>query len=64
MIVGRVVSGTEVLTAISKLQINEPRYDNPYFAAGLAMGDKRAITTERGFYRPFKKVVIVEGGEL
>ncbi len=30
--------------------------------AGKAMGDKRAVTAERAFYRPFQKVVVAASG--
>lgn len=30
--------------------------------AGKAMGDKRAVTAERAFYRPFQKVVVATSG--
>jgi hypothetical protein len=32
--------------------------------AGKAMGDKRAVTAERAFYRPFQKVVVAGSGVL
>lgn len=62
LIVGRVVEGQELLARISALPVNRPRNDNPYFQAGKAMGDKRAVTAERAFYRPFQKVVVATSG--
>jgi hypothetical protein len=32
--------------------------------AGKAMGDKRAIVAEKGFNRPFKRVIIAKSGLL
>ena len=32
--------------------------------AGKAMGDKRAVTAERAFNRPFKKVVVAAAGAV
>ncbi|PNW85174.1 hypothetical protein CHLRE_03g174750v5 [Chlamydomonas reinhardtii] len=64
LIIGRVVEGGELLERIAKLPVNRPRNDNPYFQAGKAMGDKRAVTAERAFYRPFQKVVVAGSGVL
>ncbi|KAG2442733.1 hypothetical protein HXX76_002815 [Chlamydomonas incerta] len=64
LIIGRLVEGGELLERISKLPVNRPRNDNPYFQAGKAMGDKRAVTAERAFYRPFQKVVVAGSGVL
>ncbi|PNH03852.1 Peptidyl-prolyl cis-trans isomerase H, partial [Tetrabaena socialis] len=64
LIIGRVVEGNELLGRIAALPVNKPRNDNPYFVAGKAMGDKRAVTAERAFYRPFLKVVVSKSGLL
>ncbi|GFR41133.1 hypothetical protein Agub_g1781 [Astrephomene gubernaculifera] len=64
LIVGRVVEGEELLRRIAALPVNKPRNDNPYFQAGKAMGDKRAVTAERAFYRPFQKVVVASSGVM
>ncbi|KAG2483444.1 hypothetical protein HYH03_017698 [Edaphochlamys debaryana] len=64
LIIGQVVEGAELLDRISKLPVNKPRDSNPYFQAGKAVGDKRAITAERAFYRPFQKVVVAKSGTI
>ncbi|GLC44321.1 hypothetical protein PLESTB_000482300 [Pleodorina starrii] len=64
LIIGRLVGGQELLQRISALPVNRPRNDNPYFQAGKAMGDKRAVTAERAFYRPFQKVVVSSSGVI
>lgn len=48
LVIGRVVEGLELIDTIGALPINPPRYDNAYFNLGKAIGDKRAITTEKG----------------
>ncbi|EFJ39421.1 hypothetical protein VOLCADRAFT_108643 [Volvox carteri f. nagariensis] len=58
LIIGRLVDGDNLLKRIAALPVNKPRNDNPYFQAGKAIGDKRAVTAERAFYRPFQKVVV------
>lgn len=65
LVVGRVVDGLDtVVAAISALPVNKPRTDiaSPFFAAGKAMGDKRAVTAEKAFYRPLKRVVVTASG--
>ncbi|MEW5303075.1 MAG: hypothetical protein WDW38_001394 [Sanguina aurantia] len=62
--IGRVVSGMELVQRVSGLPINKPRDDNPYFRLGKALGDKRAVTAEAGFFRPFKKVQVSSCGTL
>ncbi|GIL73277.1 hypothetical protein Vretimale_4870 [Volvox reticuliferus] len=64
LIIGRLVEGDVLLKRIAALPVNKPRNDNPYFQAGKAMGDKRAVTAERAFYRPFQKVVVASSGVL
>ncbi|GLI69154.1 hypothetical protein VaNZ11_013722 [Volvox africanus] len=64
LIIGRLVEGDALLSRIAALPVNKPRDGNPYFQAGKAMGDKRAVTAERAFYRPFQKVVVANSGIL
>ena len=59
------VEGLEVLEAIRALPISKPRdeyYNKPFFEAGKAMGDKRAIVAEKGFNRPLKRVLVANAG--
>jgi hypothetical protein len=37
-------------------------HDAPFFAAGKAMGDKRATMAEKRFNRPLKRVLIANAG--
>lgn len=60
--VGRVVSGLDIVERVSKLKAVADNSDSPYFKVAKAIGDKRAITAERGFSRPFARVVVSKCG--
>lgn len=65
LVVGRVVEGMDVVQALSGLPYAKPRdsyYDRPFFAAGKAMGDKRATVAEARFNRPLKRVLVANAG--
>lgn len=65
LVIGRVVKGMDVIDRIASLPFSKPRddwYDGPFFAAGKAIGDKRATVAEKGFNRPFKRVVVKKCG--
>mmetsp|Transcript_26657 Transcript_26657/g.58131 ORF Transcript_26657/g.58131 Transcript_26657/m.58131 type:complete len:407 (-) Transcript_26657:1429-2649(-) len=67
LVVGRVVSGMDVVEQVAMLPYSRPRqewYDGPFFQAGKALGDKRADVAEKGFNRPFKRVIIAKSGLL
>jgi peptidyl-prolyl cis-trans isomerase B (cyclophilin B) len=70
LIVGRVVPGSaaseRVLQALAALPVNKPRegIQKPFFDAGKALGDPRAVVAEKGFYRPLRRAIITDGGEL
>ena len=67
LVIGRVVQGMDVVEQIALLPFSKPRtewYDGPFFEAGKAMGDKRAIVAEKGFNRPFKRVIVSKSGVL
>jgi len=61
------VEGMEVVEKIASLPFSKPRvewYDGPFFEVGKVIGDKRAVVAEKGFNRPFKRVVISSSGIL
>jgi peptidyl-prolyl cis-trans isomerase B (cyclophilin B) len=70
LIVGRLVPGSAgsaaTVAALAALPVNKPRegINKPFFDAGKAMGDSRAIVAERGFMRPLRRAIISDGGEL
>ncbi|GAX79772.1 hypothetical protein CEUSTIGMA_g7212.t1 [Chlamydomonas eustigma] len=67
LVVGRLVEGMDVVEKIASLPYSKPRvewYDGPFFEVGKVIGDKRAVVAEKGFNRPFKRVVISSSGIL
>lgn len=67
LVIGHVVEGMDIVERIAALPYSKPRedwYDGPFFAAGKAIGDKRATVAEKGFNRPFKRVVVKKCGVL
>lgn len=58
LIVGRVVEGLALADEISKLPVVKDNSNSPFFKAGKAIGDKRAVVAEMGFNRPFNKVTV------
>ena len=47
---------------LSELPINRSNADSPFFKAGKSAGDARAKVAERGFNRPFARIVVVGSG--
>ena len=48
----------------AKKRPRDDYFDKPFFEFGKAIGDKRAIVAEKGFNRPFKRVLIGIAGAL
>eukprot|EP00897_Mesotaenium_endlicherianum_P009381 jgi/Mesen1/8471/ME000478S07963 len=63
-VVGRVLEGLDVVARIAAVPAVRENTNSPYFKAAKAIGDPRAVVAERGFNRPFLKVVITKSGEL
>ncbi|XP_057479510.1 peptidyl-prolyl cis-trans isomerase CYP26-2, chloroplastic-like [Actinidia eriantha] len=64
LVVGRVLEGMEVVQRIGKVKTVQENTSSPYFRVAKLIGDKRAIVAERGFNRPYSKVVISNCGLL
>ncbi|KAK9821515.1 hypothetical protein WJX74_005994 [Apatococcus lobatus] len=64
LVVGRVVSGLDVVQQLAALPSVKANKDSPYFKAAKAFGDKRANVAELGFGRPFGKVIIAQCGDV
>lgn len=62
LVVGRVVAGFETLKTVQVVPFVRDNGDNPYFKAAKMIGDTRAVVAERGFYRPYKKIIISRVG--
>ncbi|KAF3780940.1 Peptidyl-prolyl cis-trans isomerase [Nymphaea thermarum] len=64
LVVGKVLEGMEVVDAISRVPTVQDNTSSPYFRVAKLIGDKRAVVAERGFNRPYSKVVVTNCGML
>ncbi|KAL3824770.1 hypothetical protein ACJIZ3_020799 [Penstemon smallii] len=62
LVIGRVVEGMEVVERIGQVKTVQENTTSPYFRVAKLIGDKRAVVAERGFNRPYSKVVITNCG--
>lgn len=62
LVVGRVLEGMDVVKKISEVKTVQENTGSPYFRVAKLIGDKRAVVAERGFNRPYLKVVITNCG--
>ncbi|ONK66263.1 uncharacterized protein A4U43_C06F5900 [Asparagus officinalis] len=62
LVVGRVVEGMEVVEKLTQVKTVQDNTSSPYFRVAKLIGDKRAVVAERGFNRPYSKVVITNCG--
>lgn len=58
LIIGRVVSGMDVVKNVQKLPRVKNNTNSPFFQAGKTFKDRRANVAELSFDRPFSKVLI------
>ncbi|CAL5362496.1 unnamed protein product [Camellia sinensis] len=64
LVVGRVLEGMEVVKRIGEVKTVQENTSSPYFRVAKLIGDKRAVVAERGFNRPYSKVVVSNCGLL
>ncbi|EPS65914.1 hypothetical protein M569_08864, partial [Genlisea aurea] len=64
LVIGRVLQGMEVVERISQVKTVQENSSSPYFRVAKLIGDKRAVVAERGFNRPYSKVLITNCGLL
>mmetsp|Transcript_39097 Transcript_39097/g.99040 ORF Transcript_39097/g.99040 Transcript_39097/m.99040 type:complete len:318 (-) Transcript_39097:587-1540(-) len=64
LVVGRVVQGMDIVQTIAALPAVKDNTMSPYFKAAKAIGDKRADVAEKGFKRPYSKIVVAKSGLL
>ncbi|KAI7986211.1 hypothetical protein LOK49_LG14G00299 [Camellia lanceoleosa] len=64
LVVGRVLEGMEVVKRIGEVRTVQENTSSPYFRVAKLIGDKRAVVAERGFNRPYSKVVVSNCGLL
>ncbi|KAJ0047598.1 hypothetical protein Pint_16391 [Pistacia integerrima] len=62
LVVGKVLEGMEVVEKIGQVKTVQENTSSPYFRVAKLIGDKRAVVAERGFNRPYSKVVITNCG--
>lgn len=62
LVVGRVVEGMDVVDRIRQVKTVQENTTSPYFRVAKLIGDKRAVVAERGFNRPYSKVVVTNCG--
>jgi peptidyl-prolyl cis-trans isomerase B (cyclophilin B) len=60
----RVIDGLDVVKRVASLPVNKDNSESGFFKVGKLIGDRRAIVAERGFNRPFAKVLVTSCGEL
>nr|ACJ83585.1 unknown [Medicago truncatula]AFK49513.1 unknown [Medicago truncatula] len=54
----------EFVQKISQVKTVQENTSSPYFRVAKLIGDKRAVVAERGFNRPYSKVVITNCGVI
>ncbi|CAL0330551.1 unnamed protein product [Lupinus luteus] len=64
LVIGRVVAGMEVVQRISQVKTVQENTSSPYFRVAKLIGDKRAVVAERGFNRPYSKVIVTNCGVM
>ncbi|KAL2338283.1 hypothetical protein Fmac_012729 [Flemingia macrophylla] len=62
LVIGRVIEGMEVVQRISQVKTVQENTGSPYFRVAKLIGDKRAVVAERGFNRPYSKVIVTNCG--
>lgn len=65
LVVGRVVEGMDVVERIGRVETVKDNTTSPYLSSereAKLIGDKRPVIAERGFNRPYSKVVITNCG--
>ncbi|KAF0898979.1 hypothetical protein E2562_012672 [Oryza meyeriana var. granulata] len=64
LVVGRVVEGMDVVDKIAAVPTVKDNTASPYFRVAKLIGDKRAVVAERGFNRPYTKILVTSCGVL
>ncbi|KAL6627559.1 hypothetical protein ACP70R_031285 [Stipagrostis hirtigluma subsp. patula] len=64
VLVGRVLDGMDVVAKIAGVPTVKDNAGSPYFRVVKLIGDKRAVVAERGFNRPYTKILVTNCGVL
>ncbi|CAD6239297.1 unnamed protein product [Miscanthus lutarioriparius] len=62
VLVGRVLDGMDVVAKIAAVPTVRDNTGSPYFRVAKLIGDKRAVVAERGFNRPYTKILVTNCG--
>lgn len=62
LVIGRVVEGMDFVRSLQGLPTVKDNNSSPFFIAAKAFGDKRADVAEKGFGKPFNKIMVSKGG--
>ncbi|KAD4888855.1 hypothetical protein R6Q59_034251 [Mikania micrantha] len=62
LVIGKILEGIEVVEKIAQVKTVQENTSSPYFRVAKLIGDKRAVVAERGFNRPYSKVVVTNCG--
>ncbi|KAG9450072.1 hypothetical protein H6P81_010037 [Aristolochia fimbriata] len=62
LVIGKVLEGMEAVERINKVKTVQENTGSPYFRVAKLIGDKRAVVAERGFNRPYSKIIITNCG--
>ncbi|XP_076947633.1 peptidyl-prolyl cis-trans isomerase CYP26-2, chloroplastic-like [Bidens hawaiensis] len=62
LVIGKVLEGMEVVEKIGQVKTVQDNTSSPYFRVAKLIGDKRAVVAERGFNRPYSKVIVTNCG--
>ncbi|KAF5758332.1 putative peptidylprolyl isomerase [Helianthus annuus] len=62
LVIGKVLEGMEVVEKIGQVKTVQENTSSPYFRVAKLIGDKRAVVAERGFNRPYSKVIVTNCG--
>ncbi|KAE9601873.1 putative peptidylprolyl isomerase [Lupinus albus] len=64
LVIGRVLTGMEVVQRIGQVKTVQENTSSPYFRVAKLIGDKRAVVAEKGFNRPYSKVIVTNCGVM
>ncbi|KAJ4960661.1 hypothetical protein NE237_020571 [Protea cynaroides] len=62
LVIGKVLDGMDVVERIAGVKTVQENTSSPYFRVAKLIGDKRAVVAERGFNRPYGKIVVTNCG--
>ncbi|XP_010532267.1 PREDICTED: peptidyl-prolyl cis-trans isomerase CYP26-2, chloroplastic [Tarenaya hassleriana] len=64
LVVGEIVEGMNVVEKMRAVKTVKENTGSPYFRVAKLIGDKRAVVAERGFNRPYSKIIVSNCGLL